>query len=100
MLLGCLTMTAVAITEVKAKLSEYLARVRGGEEVVITDRGRPIARLTPVAGRDPHLADLERRGLLRAAEAPLTQGFDKRPRPRPRGATVLDALLEERGEGR
>ena len=32
----------------KARLSEYLARVKAGEEVLVADRGRPVARLVPV----------------------------------------------------
>lgn len=89
-----------AVSEVKARLSEYLARVRGGEEVVITDRGRPVARLVAVAEREPHLADLERRGLLRPATAPLPDDFFEIPLPRSDGASVLEALIEERREGR
>jgi prevent-host-death family protein len=36
----------VPVTELRAHLSDWLDRVRGGEEVVITDRGVPVARLT------------------------------------------------------
>jgi prevent-host-death family protein len=35
----------VPVTDLRAHLSEWLARVRGGEEVVVTDRGIPVARL-------------------------------------------------------
>jgi prevent-host-death family protein len=35
----------VPVTELRAHLSDWLDRVRGGEEVVITDRGIPVARL-------------------------------------------------------
>jgi len=38
----------VTLREGKAKLSEYVARASVGEEVVITVRGRPKARLCPV----------------------------------------------------
>ena len=37
----------VGVRELKSKLSEYLARTAAGEEIIITDRGRPVARLTP-----------------------------------------------------
>ncbi|MBC8195715.1 MAG: type II toxin-antitoxin system prevent-host-death family antitoxin [Acidimicrobiia bacterium] len=37
----------VGIRELKAKLSEYLGLVADGEAVVVTDRGRPVARLVP-----------------------------------------------------
>ena len=35
----------VAVTDLRAHLSEWLDRVREGDEVVITDRGVPVARL-------------------------------------------------------
>jgi prevent-host-death family protein len=35
----------VPVTELRAHLSDWLERVRGGEEVVVTDRGVPVARL-------------------------------------------------------
>jgi prevent-host-death family protein len=35
----------VGIRELKANLSEYLARAAGGEETVVTDRNRPVVRL-------------------------------------------------------
>jgi prevent-host-death family protein len=41
---------------VKNHLSAYLDRVREGEEIVITDRGRPVARLTSV---DPDVDRLQ-----------------------------------------
>lgn len=36
---------SVGVRELKARLSEYLARAARGEEVIVTDRNRPIARL-------------------------------------------------------
>jgi len=36
----------VGVRELKAKLSEFVGRAAEGEEVVVTDRGRPVARLT------------------------------------------------------
>lgn len=39
------------IRDLKAHLSEYLERVRGGEEIVVTDRGRPVARIVPYSKR-------------------------------------------------
>ena len=38
----------VSIRDMKNRLSKYLKLVRTGKEVVITDRGRPVARLTLV----------------------------------------------------
>jgi prevent-host-death family protein len=39
----------IGIRELKAHLSQCLKRVRAGEHVTVTDRGRPIAMLSPVA---------------------------------------------------
>jgi prevent-host-death family protein len=41
-------MTTCTVAEAKAHLSELLARVEGGEELLITRRGRPVANLSPV----------------------------------------------------
>ncbi|MCK6479953.1 MAG: type II toxin-antitoxin system prevent-host-death family antitoxin [Planctomycetes bacterium] len=38
-------MRTVGVRELKAKLSEYLRSVRGGEVVLVTDRGRVVAEL-------------------------------------------------------
>ena len=43
-------MAEAGIRELRDHLSRYLERVRAGEELTVTDRGRPIARLTPVDG--------------------------------------------------
>jgi prevent-host-death family protein len=39
----------VAIRELKAKLSSYLKRAEAGEIITVTDRGRPVAMLSPVS---------------------------------------------------
>jgi prevent-host-death family protein len=38
-------MKIVGVAEAKAKLSEYLAMVKEGDEVLITERGRPVAKI-------------------------------------------------------
>lgn len=48
----------VTLRETKAKLSEYVERASGGEEVIITVRGRPKARLCP-ADAAPHFSGTE-----------------------------------------
>jgi prevent-host-death family protein len=46
-------MTEIGTFEAKNRLSELLDRAERGEEVIITRRGKPIAKLVPVsAGRD------------------------------------------------
>ena len=57
-------MITAGIRETKARLSSLLAAVRSGEEVLITDRGRPVARIVkepararPIEERLEKLAD-------------------------------------------
>jgi len=99
-------MKKATITEAKNQLSALIDRVRHGETIVITDRGRPVARLVSAltdAGKDPEgrLSRLQRRGGLRLATSPppLALIMKKLPKmQKPSG--VLDALLDERKEGR
>jgi prevent-host-death family protein len=94
-------MKRATITETKNQLSAVLDRVRAGETVLILDRGRPIARIEPVADGDAILARLERGGILRAARGRLSRRFlDAPPPAAARGASALDALLDERERGR
>jgi prevent-host-death family protein len=61
--------TEVGVRELHDRLSEYLEKVELGTEVVVTRRGRPIARLSQVDGPRP-FEDLDRRGLVRWPEKP------------------------------
>lgn len=83
------------IRELKAHLSAYLREVKAGETVVVTDRGRPVARIVPV-GRpvEERLGDLLDAGLVEwNEEAPEKL----EPVARARGRrTVADLLLEDR----
>ena len=64
-------MQTVSVAEAKAHLSEILARIEEGGEVVITRRGQPVARLSAVASpRRP--IDLEALDCLRARQ-PLSR---------------------------
>lgn len=55
-------MESLNIAEAKKRLSELVGRVaHGGEEILLTRRGRPMARLVPVRDEEPTspLAHLE-----------------------------------------
>jgi prevent-host-death family protein len=41
----------VTVRELKSRLSEYLRKVAAGEEVVVTSRGKEVARLSPPRAR-------------------------------------------------
>lgn len=53
----------VGVRELHDRLSEYLERVEAGSEIVVTRRGRPVARLSGLGERP--LEALARRGLVR-----------------------------------
>jgi prevent-host-death family protein len=58
----------VAVSALRAELKTWIERARAGEEVIITDRGLPVARLTGVAAADL-VQGLVRDGLLTPAQA-------------------------------
>ena len=99
-------MKIASISDAKNRLSAYIDLVRRGETVLITDRNTPVAQLGPLqpaakADDEAWLRALERKGLIRRASkrgpSPMLR---KSPQKRPRGVSVLDALLEERRNGR
>ena len=49
-------METASISKLKASLSHYLCIVRTGEEVLVTDRGKAVAKLVPVSQEGPGLA--------------------------------------------
>ena len=89
-------MQTTSITELKNSLSAYLRNVKAGEEVLITDRGRPIARLVPVSPSDSieeRMDDLERRGLLKRGTGKLPEDFWEMPRPKDPEGSVRRAIF-------
>lgn len=96
-------MKRVAVRELKAKLSEYLSRVKAGEEVVVTERGRPIARLVPITASDSYdqrLMEMERQGLVVLGSGELEKEFWELPRIQDPEGRALGVLSTEREEGR
>ena len=89
------------IAQMKARLSEYVRQVKNGDEVIITERGVPVARLVPLEPEERRATREERlirAGILRPAQGP------RKPLGMPKsdpgaGTAVLEALLAERDEG-
>jgi prevent-host-death family protein len=102
-------MKKASISILKAHLSRYVDAVKSGEEVIVTERGRPVARLTGLdVAREPdgRTALLVREGRMRPpshpgaiAELLARTGHPGRLVADPTGRS-LAALLEERAEGR
>ncbi|MGH2994143.1 MAG: type II toxin-antitoxin system Phd/YefM family antitoxin [Solirubrobacterales bacterium] len=95
-----MTSSTAGIAQLKARLSEYLARVRAGGEVVVTDHGRPVAKLVPASSENATLVELEREGLVRTGSMKIGKDFLDSARPAITGPDVTEALIEERREGR
>lgn len=53
----------VGIRELHDQLSRYVRHVEAGGEVIVTSRGKRVARLSPIDAPDP-LATLRARGLV------------------------------------
>ena len=96
-------MRTVGVAKLRASLSEYLRYVKEGEEVLVTERGRPIAKIVPYTlegDEDQHRLDLIRRGLLKPGKGPLSAEFLNRPKVKDPEGLALKYLLEERESGR
>ena len=94
-------MTLAPVSELKASLSEYLRRVKAGEEVLVTERGLPVARICPIQpcelDDEQRLAALERDGILRRPRGTIPDWvWAERPVAKDPTAGVRAALLEER----
>ena len=95
-------MQVAAVAELKARLSQYLARVKAGEEVLVTERGRPIARVVridPSDAGEERLAVLVQHGLATRGAGRISKEFWEGPRAEDPEGAVLAALLAEREEG-
>lgn len=86
-------MRTVNIGDLKARLSAHIQLVRDGEEVLVCDRNRPVARIVPC--RLEGLSAQERRLVSRGV---LTPPLNKRPSsvswPEPPGK-VSDKVMEQ-----
>lgn len=70
-------MQTTTISKLKASLSAYLRQIKSGEEVVITEYSRPVARLLPpsLVSLPEHLQDMEKAGLMKYGKHLLPDDF-------------------------
>jgi prevent-host-death family protein len=91
----------ISIATLKAHLSSCLKSVKSGREVWITDRGRPVARIVPLTGKQAGREDLVQAGLLRPPlRRPPPSFWDRVPRRDLKDSGATRALLEERDSAR
>ena len=84
----------VGIRELRDGLSSYLSLVKKGREIVVTDRGKPVARLVP-RDRGDRLDELIARGLVTPPRRPKGRAPLASERIRVTGS-VSDLVSEQR----
>ncbi len=89
----------VGIRELKANLSAYLRRVKAGESLIITERGRPVGRIVPVReaeALEARIQALIERGVLLGDGRPLPE---RGPVAVNRGPKNLSEIIVEDRDG-
>jgi len=82
----------VGIRELKAGLSEYVKRASRGQQILITDRGRPVARLVSLGGISMVNKGIEEGWIT----PPLKEGLEPIERYKA-SRTISEVLNEDRG---
>lgn len=78
----------VGLTELRDHLGDFVERAQVGEEIIITERGRAVAKLTPVHSR---YEELVRDGTIRPAVGPRLSLEELAP-PLDLGVTISDLI--------
>ena len=94
-------MRTVNIADLKNNLSAHLERVRAGEELLVKDRNRPVAKLVPLsAPEDLDAQDMElaAAGLVRLPTSSIPESFWKMPAPHVSFEDAVAAVTSERDE--
>jgi prevent-host-death family protein len=83
----------VGVRELRENLRAYLQRAREGEEIIVTDRGKPLVRLGPLSRPSP-LERLIAEGRVRPPLRPKKPIHGRR-RAKPLAGTVSEFLHED-----
>ena len=89
------------LREANQRFARLIRDVRAGREVVLTERGRPLAVIRPIAGGADEQARLD----AMAAAGLVTRAAEPGPMPAPRwkpvratGASISDTVARDRDE--
>lgn len=96
-------MSTANIAELKNRLSAYLAEVKKGGEVIVSERNVPFAKIVPLRNTDDYDAeelDLVARGIMSLPETdePLPDSFWDEERPTVPLDRILQVIRDERDE--
>lgn len=87
------TQDEVGVRDLKNHLSRFLDRVKSGEEIIVTEHGRPVARLSAIDGPTDRLAALVASGAVRPPKARQRQRPARRIKAK---GSVSDLVAEQR----
>ena len=89
--------STVGVRELKNQLSSFLDRVKAGEEITVTEHGRPIARLSAVGGDVDRMAELVAAGVVQPAPGRQRHLPAKRVKLVGGASSLADIVAEQRG---
>ena len=84
----------VGVRELRQNLSRWLRRVENGESFEVTERGKPIAQLTPLRDGEGIVARLAREGRIARVGTGNLADLPP-PLPAPAGERPLSEILDE-----
>jgi antitoxin (DNA-binding transcriptional repressor) of toxin-antitoxin stability system len=92
-------MRSANIAELRDRLTQYLREVRAGEEIIVRDRQRAIAKIVPLTVEDEDDdAALVASGLMRKAQRPLPAAFWRARRAAVTTRAAAAAVSDERND--
>jgi prevent-host-death family protein len=86
----------VGVREFRENLRSYLDRIEAGDEVVITDRGKPIARMTEPESHEALRERLIREGAITPAKRPWEPINRAKLPTLPAGPSLSDIVIAMR----
>jgi len=90
----------VGVRELRENLRSWLDRVKNGDEVIVTERGKPVARLAAVEA-ESRLEELIRLGVVRPPLSNKRHEIDVSKLPSlGAGPTLSDIVIEQRRQAR
>jgi prevent-host-death family protein len=100
-------MVFISVSDLRDRLSECLERAKAGEEVVVTEDGRPVVEMRPVEPCDASEDELRERarlerlaaqGLIRLGKGRISREFFMREPVKLKHGSAVEAVLAEREE--
>jgi prevent-host-death family protein len=92
-------MRSTNIADLRNRLTQYLQEVRAGEEIIVRDRQRPIAKIVPfTVDENDEDAALVAAGLMRRGTGTLPASFWRTRRPAVPLEVVVAAVSADRDE--